>query len=226
MSKMELLSSDKHATVRALAAERTVGPFVRVVLDEIVMAAASCPLLLSKHAETGAFYIGALMGFKERELLIERPDGKPSFIPMEWDREGFFAVDEHIALDRDCRRFAEDQGELLFDQNGQPTPSLTAAQRALGRLISASAGTDLFIAELVAHRLIEPIDISLSFDDGERLRLDGLYTVSLDAIADLDDLSSLRLLRAGHLQIAYAMTASLQHIALMSRRRNEQLVSV
>ena len=39
-----------------------------------------------------------------------------------------------------------------------------------------------FIRELLALKLIEPIDISLAFDDGQKIQLDGLYTVSRDAL--------------------------------------------
>ena len=79
------------------------------------------------------------------------------------------------------------------------------------------------MAALLGARLIEPIDVSLSFDDGERLRLDGLYTVSRDALAELDDATALSLFRAGHLHHAYTLVNSLAQIALLAHRRNERL---
>ena len=75
-------------------------------------------------------------------------------------------------------------------------------------------------------RLIEPIDISLAFDDGETLRLDGLYTVSLDALSELPDAAVMGLFRAGHLQPAFALAGSLHHVALMARRRNARLTQI
>ena len=83
--------------------------------------------------------------------------------------------------------------------------------------------TDRFLAAMLADKLVEPVDITLSFDDGERLQLDGLYTISLDAIADLDDAAALRLFRAGHLQLAYAMAGSLRQVAVLAKRRNDRL---
>ncbi|MCI4589512.1 SapC family protein [Sphingobium sp. BYY-5] len=223
METLELVNSDAHATLRMRPSGLGGSPFVRVVHNEFAQAAAACPLLLSKHAETGAFYVGALMGFKEGENLIDCPDGRPAFQPMEADRDGFFAIGENIALDRAHSRFANGASDLLFDSEGRPTSSLKVVQTALGRLMAGSAGTELFIAELVAHGLIEPIDIKLNFDDGERLHLEGLYTVSLDALGDLEDAAALKLFRAGHLQCAHIMVASLHHISLMARRRNERL---
>jgi hypothetical protein len=83
--------------------------------------------------------------------------------------------------------------------------------------------TDAFIRALLDLKLIEAIDISLSFDDGQTLRLQGLYTVARDSLRDLGDTDALRLFRAGHLQLAYAMLVSLEQIPLMARRRNQRL---
>lgn len=223
MVDVELVDSGVHATVRMRQAGAGLGGLVRIVLAEFATAAAACPLLFSKHAETGAFYAGALLGFKESENLTLSPDGEAAFRPLEAAREGFFAVEDKIALDPAHPRFQSTGGDPLFDGQGQPTAPLKAVQQALGGLMGSAGATDQFIAALLAHRLIEPIDISLSFDDGERLRLEGLYTVSLDAIGELDDGAALALFRAGHLQFAYMMVASLQHIPLMARRRNAAL---
>lgn len=222
MDALELLDSGKHATLRMRPPAVADSPFVRIVTAEALAAAASCPVLLSKHAESGAFYMGALLGFRPGELLADSPDGQPAFRPLEADREGFFAVEDSIAVDRAHGRFAPD-GEPMFDAQGAPAPLLRRAQAALGRLMAGNDATEAFIAALLKHRLVEPIDISLSFDDGEKLRLEGLYTVSLDAIGELDDDDALALFRSGQLQLAYAMAGSLHHIALMARRRNERL---
>ncbi|WP_416465452.1 SapC family protein [Sphingomonas sp. VDB2] len=226
METLELVDSDTHATVRLRPADEVLAPFVRVVLSEFPAAAVACPLLLSKRSDTGAFYVGALLGFKHGECLIDSPDGRLAFCSLEAAREGFFAVEDNIALDRAHDRFGAGEGESLFDGEGCPTAPLKAAQSALGRLMAGQEATDVFIAKLLSYRLVEPIDVSLSFDDGETLRLEGLYTISLDALSDLEDAAILDLFRAGHMQWAYAMITSLQHIALMARRRNERLASM
>lgn len=225
MQSLEPVSGGTHATLRMRPAAEGGGIFARIVLSEFYIASAACPLLLSKHADTGAFYVGAMLGFKSGEHLIDSPDGQPSFQPLEALREGFFASGENFVLDRGHDRFAARDGVALFDGHGNPTAPLQAAQTALGRLMAGSEATDAFIAKLVSYRLVEPIDISLNFDDGERIRLEGLYTVSLDALSELDDTAALDLFRSGDMQYAYAMITSLQHISLMARRRNERLVS-
>lgn len=223
MESLQLLNNVAHAGLRMQASDHGPAPFVRIVTSEISAAAAACPILFSKHAETGRFYLGALIGLKPGENLLDSPDGRAAFRPLEADREGFFTADENIALDPDHPRFSIEDGNPLFEADGQPSAPLRAVQNALGRLVAGTEATEAFITALLSHRLIEPIDIALSFDDGETLRLDGLYTVSLDSLDDLDDGAVVSLFRVGHLRLAYAMAGSLQHVSLMARRRNDKL---
>jgi len=85
--------------------------------------------------------------------------------------------------------------------------------------------TRAFIGELLRLRLVEPLDISLTFDDGKRLDLDGLYTVSRDGLNDLPDVEIAALFRKGYLQAAMCMTFSLNQIAVLARRRNARLLA-
>jgi hypothetical protein len=96
-------------------------------------------------------------------------------------------------------------------------------QRALGLLVTGNEETERFIETLVGLRLIEPIDVSLKFDDGKKLQLDGLYTVSLDSIAELGDSDALMLFRKGYLLLAYTIAGSLRQIPVLANRRNERL---
>jgi hypothetical protein len=98
-------------------------------------------------------------------------------------------------------------------------------QRALGLLKAGLDTTEPFIAAMLEAGLVEPIDISLSFDDGEKIALTGLYTISRDALSELDDAAVLRLFRAGHLQLAQTMIDSLDQIPLLARRRNDRVAS-
>ena len=120
-------------------------------------------------------------------------------------------------------RFSDNEGEPLFEENSEASEPLRRIQRALGLLVAGTEETDAFIQILLEHRLVEPIDITLSFDDGEKFHLEGLYTVSLDAIAELDDAAALSLFRRGHLQLAYTMAGSLRQIPVLANRRNERL---
>ncbi len=74
-------------------------------------------------------------------------------------------------------------------------------------------------------KLVEPIDISLEFDDGQRLSLDGLYTISRDNLNELTDSDTIALFRCGYLQAAITMSISLNQINVLARRRNNRLTA-
>jgi hypothetical protein len=218
---LQLLNPQAHGHLRV---RPTAGPaphFLQILAPEFPQASVFCPILFTKDPETGAFYAGAMFGFKPGEALLDSNE-HGGFNPLLLQREGFFMSGQNIAIDPDHARFSTQEGEPLFDQAREPGKPLRAVQRALGEIHAGLERTRSFIAELTAHKLIESIDISLKFEDGERLSLQGLYTVSLDQLRDLDDAAVLRLFRSGDLQLAYAMAASLRHIPRLARLRDAQ----
>jgi hypothetical protein len=223
--RIELLNLENHAQLRAGEVQGQLPHFVQIVVSEVAAAAAACPLFFTKLPSTGAFYAGAMFGFRPDEpALIDRTD-LAGFRPLDLERQGFYVSGEQVAIDPDARRFADPRGEPLFEPDGTPAPMLGRMMRALGQLSQGVSETDAFIAALLSLKLIEPIDISLKFDDGQRLTLDGLYSISLDSLHELEDADALQLFRAGHLQLAYAMVGSLRHIPRLAERRNARLAT-
>jgi hypothetical protein len=222
MPTIELLDPRAHGHLRLRAAAAGTPHFVQIVASEFATAAACCPILFTKDTTTGGFFAGAMFGFKPGENLLGSVEERGGFDPLILQREGFFISDQNIAIDREHARFSETEGEPLFDGAQQPADGLRAIQRTLGNIHQGLEHTGAFIAALVDLKLIESIDIALSFDGGERLTLQGLYTVSLDRLRDLDDAAALRLFRAGHLQLAYTMVASLKQVPRLARLRNQR----
>jgi SapC len=223
MTNLELLDAQNHRHLRMRSNGATVPHFVQIIAGEFATAAASCPVLFSKDASTGSFYAGAMFGFKPGESFLQDVINRGGFSPLHLQRDGFFISGEHIAIDRDNPRFSETDGEPLFDEALRPSVRLRQIQRVLGQLQAEIETTNGFIQTLVDLRLIEPIDVSVSFDGGEVMTLRGLYTVSLDAMREIDDAAAIRLFRSGHLQLAYIMSASLKQIALLAHLRNRRI---
>jgi len=219
----ELLNPKDHAGLRFRDWPEHGPHFVQIVAAEFAAAGATCPILLTKDGATGRFYAGAMFGFEPGEYLLA--PGAAAFRPLDLERQGFFISGENIAIDPDHPRFSRTEGEPLFDAAGEPGDKLRLIQRVLGRLKTGVDETDAFIETLLKHRLIEPIDIELAFDDGKNLNLTGLYTVSLDALQELEDAVVLDLFRSGRLQLAYCMIQSLKQVPVLARRRNERLAA-
>lgn len=221
---LTLLDSAEHRALRLQPPVAALPHFVPIVPEEFAAAAALCPILLTKDAQTGRFYAGAMLGFEPGEILVELRPGE-GFWPLLVEREGFLIAGDAIAIDPQAARFSTEAGEPLFDGEGAPAPALRRIRQVLAQLHHGGEASTAFVDALLAHRLVEPIDLSLRFDDGRTLELAGLYTVSLDALGDLDDAAVLALFRAGQLPLIYAMAGSLRQIPVLAARRNRQLAA-
>jgi len=224
---LEYLNAADHAGLRLGEPPRGGPHFVQIVASEFVSAASVCPIFLTKDAETGRFYAGAMFGFEPGENLLQGDGASQGlFTPLDLQRLGFFVTaDGAIAIDPAHPRFASGQGGALFEADGQASPSLRRVQHALAQLGAGVPETDAFIQALVEARLVEQVDVDLSFDDGQTLSLAGLYTVSLDALGALDAASILAFFRQGYLQQIYAMSGSLKQVSRLAKLRNDKIAA-
>jgi hypothetical protein len=224
---LEPLNARDHAGLRQADLTTERPHFVQIVAAEFAAAAATCPIFLTKNPDTGQFYVGAMFGFEPGEnLLADAVAGRRAFVPLDLERQGFFLTPGGaVAIDPGHPRFATGRGAALFEADGQPSQALRRIQHVIAQLNAGVPATDAFIQSLVARRLVEPIDVDLSFDDGRSLSLAGLYTVSLDALAHLDEGAVLEFFRRGWLQLAYAMAGSLKQVSILAHLRNERLAA-
>jgi hypothetical protein len=222
-TNLERLNPQDHGRLRLRPRTEAEPPFVQIVPAEFAAAAACAPVLLSKDPASGAFYPGVMLSFKPGEAPLKDVSERGGFEPLNLQRDGFFISGEHVLIDRDNPRFSESEGELLFDDASQPSLGLRRIQRVLGHLHEGAAQSAAFIRSLVELKAVEPLDITMSFDNGERMTLNGLYTVSRDVLAGLGDADVLRLFRSGHLQLAYTMAGSRNQLALLAQIRNRRL---
>lgn len=224
MADLEILNSQQHGDLRLSRAIDSQRHFAQIVAEEFVPAAAHFPILFTKRPDTGAFYAGVIMGLEPGTNLLARNGVLPDYRPADLERQGFFIDGDNVLIDRAHIAFASGRGDGLFDDDGEAAaPALRRVQAALRTLHQGIPATDAAIARLLRHRLLEPIDVTLNFDDGVPIRLDGLYTVSLDAVQALPDAAALELFRAGDLQLAYVQAASVRHLRTLARIRNDAL---
>jgi hypothetical protein len=220
MPNIELLDPRRHGTLRLRAGDAATPHFVQILTSEFSTAAAYCPIFFTKEPDTGRFFAGAMFGFRPGENLLGTVEQRGGFNPLIMLRDGFFMSGQNVAIDRDHARFSDREGEPLFDETLQPAMALRRIQRTLGDIHVGVDATNQFIAALSDLKLIEPVDIALGFENGERLQLQGLYSASMDRVRDLDDATVLKLFRAGHLQLVHLMAASLKQLARLASLRN------
>jgi hypothetical protein len=229
MSQVVILDSDAHRHIRIRTeADARLGDarhFAELVSSEFASAAAHYPIFLTKNAETGAFFAGAVMGFRPGENLFLGPDGQAGYRPLSVRREPFFVAGENLALDLAHPRVSRTSGEPLFEVNGTPSACLKAVQATITQLQLGLGTTDSFIRRMLALDLVEPIDITLDFDDGEHCRLEGLYTISAERLQALSDADVVAAFRLGDLQLAYCIIQSLRRLPVLAQLRNDRSIA-
>jgi hypothetical protein len=225
MTNIVPLNSQTHRALRVnAAASARLGDnqrFVQVVVGEFPLLVVRYPILFSKDADTGAFFCGAMLGFDRGEnLFLTDGDEHQGYRPLNLQRMPFYATGGDLAIDLDHPRIGTEQGQALFTDNGHPTKYLESIMQAFRDLKPGMETTRVFIATLLQHRLIEPIDISAEFDDGSRRDLGDLYTINQAVLRDLSDAIVLDLFRRGYLRLIYLMIASLKQVAELAKRKN------
>jgi len=227
MSKIELLNNHTHRglKVQAGAAARYGDNqrFVAVVAGEFAHLAVHYPILLTKDQDTGAFFVGAMLGFDEGENLFLDERGMQTYRPLNLQRGPFFTAGSDVAIDLDSPRIDE-TGKPLFTEAGEPTQYLQSIMALFRDLKPGLEATKVFVETLIKLKLVEPIDIDVAFDDGTKRRLEGLYTVNQDALRALSDADVVSLFRSGYLQLIYLMVASLKQVPVLARRKNDALL--
>ena len=229
MSNIVVLDNQAHRSVRvdsAVSARNGDNErFVPVVLAELPFLAVHYPILLSKDSETGAFFCGAMMGFDEGEnLFLGKRAPADAYRPLNLQRGPFFTAGNELAIDLDHPRVGQGTGQALFQPTGGPTAYLDSIIATMRELTAGAATTKAFIDTLLQHKLIEPISLDLSFDDGTRRDVVGLYTISQDTLHQLADTVVIDLFRRGYLKLVYLMIASVRHVTVLARIKNRALL--
>ena len=225
MTNIVPLNSETHRSLRVYGgASARYGDnqrFAQVIVGEFSELVVHYPILMSKDADTGAFFCGAMLGFDRNEnLFLKEGKGHEGYRPLNLQRMPFYAAGADLAIDLDHPRVGVDAGQALFTTSGQPTVYLESIMQAFRDLKPGMEMTKLFIATLLQHKLIEPIDISASFDDGTKRNLTDLYTINQTVLRDLPDAVVLDLFRRGYLRLIYLMIASLKQIGELATRKN------
>jgi hypothetical protein len=229
MTNIVVLNSQSHRELRVQAeAAAKFGDnqrFVPVVITEIPLLVTHYPVLFSKDSDTGAFFCGAMLGIDEGEnLFLKEGKGHEGYRPLNLQRAPFFVSGDELAIDLDHLRISTDKGQSLFDENGEPTPYLESIKAAFQQLKPGNEMNKRFIETLLKLNLLEPVDISLGFDDGSKRNLADLYTLNQEVLRKLPDVSVLDLFRRGYLQLIYLLIASLKQIPVLAQKKNDRFL--
>ena len=199
--------------------------FVQVSVTEFPRLVVHYPLFFSKNPNTGEFYAGVMLGFKEGEnLFLQEWEQRELYRPLALQRGPFYAQGPTLAIDLEHPRVTAENGKPLFTEYGQPSRYLQSIIWAFQDLVPGMETTQHFIARLLELSLIEPVDIEVEFEDGSSQKCTGLYTVNQEILSRLPDPVVVELFRRGYLRLIDYMIASLKQFPLLAQKKNGRLL--
>jgi SapC protein len=193
------------------------------------------PIFFRKDATTGEFISVALLGFEKNEnLFLDEHGWNATYIPGVIARGpfliGFQEQNDHrepvIHIDLDDPRVSTSEGEPIFLPQGGNTRYLERVITILDGLHRGMAVSKAMFAAFASMELIEPVKVEIKFNEEEQFDLVGFHTISEDKLNALDGDSLQRLNKAGFLQGAYLVLASLNNVKrlidMKHRRRRKE----
>ncbi|NOR40208.1 MAG: multidrug transporter [Gammaproteobacteria bacterium] len=233
MSQYEVLNKDKHRQLRIKTGYgAALGDTVMYVMTfpmEFRDIQNCYPILFTKDSNTGGFFAAAVMGFEADQNLFLQDDGwDAAYVPALVQRQPFLIATggegddkpPSVSLDLDHPRVSQDDGEALFDGDGNTTEFLDQKIALLDKLHRGLQHSVGFIDALLQHELLEQITLDIAFNDGEKKSLQGFYSIAEERLYQLkgDVLESLN--QAGYLQPVFMAVASLSRTRDLIERRN------
>ena len=184
-----------------------------VTLREFPQVASAMPLVFVKDNKTGSVHAIAMLG-TEQNVNMFMHDGKwqghaipmnviryPFDVRPDGEKLGVF-IDENSSL-------VGSEGEPLFTAEGEATPFLQNRQQLLADLANSEIASQRFTKMLTELDLLQPMQIHIEYQNGERRSLNGIITINEKRLAELADDKVLELHKAGFLGAIYTMLTSL-----------------
>ena len=233
MSKYEVLNREKHRSLRVKtgygAAMGDAAMYVMTYPLEFRDIQSCYPILFTKDPNTGGFFAAAVMGFEpDQNLFLQDNRWDASYIPTMVQRQPFLIAtggegvnaNPVVSLDPNHPRISQDEGEALFDSEGESTDFLKEKIALLDKLHNGMQHGRGFIDALLKHELLEQITLDIAFNDGKKQSVQGFYCIAEERLYQLkgDVLESLN--EAGYLQPVFMAVASLPRMRDVIQRRN------
>lgn len=206
---------------------------VPAVMSEFINMAVQYPLVITKHADTGQFVFAAMLGFEAGENLFWRDEQwQGLYLPLQIRRQPFFVSntkeadqqgDYAICFDSDSPTISYENGQALFNENGEETDFFQQAKSCLAQLLRGEADNKRLLEYLSEMELLQVMKMEITFANQQTTTLNGLYTIDQEKLASLssDNISILH--QAGLLPAVYTLITSLGQMHHLIDLKNKQL---
>jgi hypothetical protein len=240
MARHVLLNNVTHANLRVITRHSAAFGHnvasVRVFPTEYGDVQREYPIFFRQDPDTNEYFSVALLGLKKDEnLFLDEQGWHAAYIPgviargpfligfQERQEGGESRTEPVIHVDMDDPRVSESEGEPVFLPQGGNSRYLERIAAILQGLHEGIGVSKAMFAAFTALDLIEPCNVEIKLDSGEQIDLVGLHTLSEEKLAALDGEALVKLNKAGFLQGAFLVLASLNNmkklVEMTQRRR-------
>ena len=206
---------------------------IPVVMSEFINIAVQYPLVITKHAESGQFVFAAMLGFEMGENLFWRDEQwQGLYLPLQIRRQPFFVSnadknsekgDYVICFDSESPTISQENGQALFDENGNDSDYFQQAKSCLAQLLRGEADNKHLLAHLEKIDLLQVMKMEITFANQQTTTLNGLYTIDQEKLAQLSAENIATLHRDGLLQAIYTLITSLGQMHQLIDLKNKKL---
>jgi hypothetical protein len=238
MSKLVAVDNVNHRKIKInvdkIEAHGATMNLAPAVVAEFTQLATHYPIVLAKDGDTGQFVCSALLGFQAGENLFwDEDQWQAVYVPLQVRRQPFFLGDDTtteienqspqyvVCLDIESPSVG-DQGESLYDENGEESEYFKEAKAKLAELLRGESENKAFIDTLLSMDLLESMAIEITFVNQESTRLNGLYTIKQERLTKLSSEQLCQLHKHNYLQAIYAMVISIGQIYSLIDKKNKR----
>jgi hypothetical protein len=233
MAELVKLSNTQHQTLCVrpecnleLAATQQI---MKLRVTELSKAVTNFPVFFTKDQNHGGWVLSALTSFELGQNLFVDDDiwqgtyqpnsmlTHPLYLMKSDEGQNNYAIG---ILDK-SPAFSKEQGEALFDANGNASSYLNRVTKLLETEVRGDIQTSQFSQKLLELGLLKAIDLQILYQDDSAQTLAGLHTIDEDKLQSLSAEQLAELSRLGYLIPAHAMLISIYQLNLLFRKNNE-----
>jgi hypothetical protein len=196
------------------------------------------PILFRKDPATDEFQSVALLGFeKEENLFLDNGGWNANYIPgvlakgpfligfQEYVIDGEIREELVVHIDLDHPRVSWEKGEAVFLTYGGNTPYINRIANILKGIHTGMLMSRSMFDAFASYELIEPVIIEVSLDEERQYSLNNYYTISEEKLTALDGSQLEQLNKAGFLQMAFFVIASLCNVKKLIAMKNRRIAN-